>query len=55
MPSIEMPAMVSELSEVSRLHRLLELSDYSKNERRAFFWMLLVSAANKKVTATGAC
>lgn len=40
MPSIEMPAMISELSElseVSRLHRLLELPDYLKNERRAFF------------------
>ena len=55
MPGIEIPAMISELSEVSRLHRLLELPDYSKNERRAFFWILLVSAANKKVTATGAC
>jgi hypothetical protein len=37
MPSIEMPAMISKLSEVSRLHRLLELPDYPKNERRAFF------------------
>ena len=35
MPSIEMPAMISNLSEVSRLHKLLELPDYPKNERRA--------------------